>query len=102
MENRVSVRQVKAARALLGWSQSDLAKEAGVSTPTIKERESVGGIFAGYPQTAHAVRVAFETAGIEFIFEGITGEGVCLRKGFFPEEITRRHRRRQRVINDLL
>jgi DNA-binding XRE family transcriptional regulator len=95
MEFRVSVRQVKAARALLGWAQSDLAEAAGISTPTIKERESWGGIFGGLPRNAHSVRLALEKAGIEFLFEGETGEGVRLKKGCFPDEITRRHRRRR-------
>jgi hypothetical protein len=95
MEDRISVRQVKAARALLGWSQSDLAEAAGLSTPTIKERESYGGIFGGYPRNVSAIRVALEDAGIVFIFEGESGEGVCLKKNCRPNEITRRHRRRR-------
>ena len=36
---KVSIRQIKAARALLNWSQDDLAARSGVSTPTVKRLE---------------------------------------------------------------
>ena len=36
---KVSIRQIKAARALLGWSQETLAKASGVSIPTVKRLE---------------------------------------------------------------
>jgi DNA-binding XRE family transcriptional regulator len=36
----ITVRQMKAARALLAWSQGDLAKASGVSEPTIARLES--------------------------------------------------------------
>ena len=39
----VLVRQVKAARALLGWSRLKLAEKAGVSEPTIARLESLDG-----------------------------------------------------------
>src|ERR1700684_4446206 len=37
---KVSIRQVKAARELLGWSQEDLALHSGISVPTIKRLEA--------------------------------------------------------------
>jgi transcriptional regulator with XRE-family HTH domain len=100
MEYRLSVRQVKAARALLGWSQGDLANASRVPKPTIKERESHGGVFGGMPHTASAVRAALEDAGVEFLYEGEAGEGVRLKKEGRPNEVTRRHRR-QRVVGTL-
>ena len=63
---KVSIRQVKAARALLGWSQDDLAAKAGVSVPTVKRLEAGDGFLGGRPQTAQKLRSAVESAGIEF------------------------------------
>jgi len=34
--------QVRAARALLGWSQGDLAERAGISKQTVNRFESAG------------------------------------------------------------
>jgi DNA-binding XRE family transcriptional regulator len=36
---KVSMQQIKAARALLSWSQGDLAEAADVSIPTVKRLE---------------------------------------------------------------
>lgn len=76
----ISVRQVKAARALLAWSQSDLAKAAGVSDPTVARLESVDGALGGRSGTVEAIRRALETAGVIFVDENGEGAGVRLRK----------------------
>mgnify|MGYP000547099872 CR=1 FL=1 len=76
----VSIGQVKAARALLGWSQADLAVVSGVSEPTIKRLEAAGGILGGRADTARAIRTAIEAAGVEFIPENGGGAGVRLRR----------------------
>ena len=78
---KISIRQVKAARALLGWSQDDLAAASGVSVPTIARLESVDsdGI-GGRATTADAIRAALEAAGVEFIAENGGGAGVRLAK----------------------
>jgi predicted transcriptional regulator len=73
-----TIRQIKAARALLDWSQSDLAKWSGVSEPTIARLESAEGELGGREETVRKIRAALETNGIEFL-EG-NGEGVQLRK----------------------
>ncbi len=64
----ISIRQVKAARALLGWSQADLAKHSGVSAPTIGrlEAEDSHGPIGGRANTGAKLRAALETAGVEF------------------------------------
>lgn len=77
---KVSVEQVKAARALLRWSQRDLAKASGVSEPTIKRIEAKPGPLTGRPSTLSAIRAALEAAGVEFIEENGGGPGVRLRK----------------------
>lgn len=76
----LSVRQVKAARALLAWSQDDLARAAGISYPTIARLESVDGPLGGRADTGAAIRAALEAAGIEFIPENGGGAGVRKRK----------------------
>jgi predicted transcriptional regulator len=62
----VSIRQVKAARSLLGWSQGDLARESGVSEPTIARLESQDGELGGRADTSAKIRSALESAGVEF------------------------------------
>ncbi|MBM2293468.1 helix-turn-helix domain-containing protein [Sulfitobacter pseudonitzschiae] len=76
---KVSIRQVKAARALLGWSQPDLASASGVSLPTIKRLETTDGPIGGREETANAIRAALEAAGVEFIAENGGGAGVRLK-----------------------
>jgi transcriptional regulator with XRE-family HTH domain len=64
-----SAPQCKAARALLGWSQADLAREAkvGVSTVADFEREHRDLQAAN----ADAMRTAFESRGITFYSGGV-------------------------------
>jgi transcriptional regulator with XRE-family HTH domain len=63
---KVSIRQVKAARALLGWSQENLAALSDVSVPTIKRLEAADGLLGGREETGIKLRTALERAGIEF------------------------------------
>jgi transcriptional regulator with XRE-family HTH domain len=76
----ISTRQVKAARALLAWSQADLAKASQVSEPTIARLESQDGELGGRADTAAKIVAALEVAGVEFIAENGGGPGVRLRK----------------------
>ena len=75
-----SVRQIKAARALLGWSQADLARHSTMSEPTIARLESTDGELGGRADTFAKIVDAIEKAGIEFIDENGGGPGVRLRK----------------------
>jgi len=77
---KVSIRQIKAARALLSWSQEQLANEADVSVPTIKRLEAQDGPLGGRNDTGSKIRTALEAAGVEFIDENGGGPGVRLRK----------------------
>jgi transcriptional regulator with XRE-family HTH domain len=76
----ITIRQVKAARALLGWSQADLAHRSGISEPTIARLESAEGELGGREGTGEKIRRAIENAGVEFIDENGGGPGVRLRK----------------------
>lgn len=69
----VTIRQVKAARALLGWYQDDLAKAAGVSKPTVARLETDDGDLGGYPGTRDKIVSALEAAGVEFTNGGQPG-----------------------------
>ena len=78
--SNISGRQLKAARALLGWSQTDLARIADASRPTVERIESVGNGAIDYVRhdKAGAVIEALRGAGIDFV----NGDriGVTLRK----------------------
>jgi transcriptional regulator with XRE-family HTH domain len=71
--------QLRAARGLLGWSQSELAVRAGLSLPTVKRLE--GGFGPKVSEEAQAkLQKAIEAAGIEFLDENGGGYGVRFRK----------------------
>lgn len=75
----ISIGQIRAARGLLGWSQSDLAHRAGLSVPTVKRVETGTG-----PKVSEAARSriqqALEAGGVSFIGENGGGPGVRLRR----------------------
>jgi transcriptional regulator with XRE-family HTH domain len=78
---KISIRQIKAARSLLGWSQDDLAEKSGVSKPTIGRLESQDGeTVGGRAETGDALIAALEKGGVEFIAENGGGAGVRLKK----------------------
>jgi predicted transcriptional regulator len=67
---KVSIKQIKAARGLLGWSQEAIANASGVSIPTIKRLEAAGGDLGGRPETGEKIIAALEKAGVEFLDDG--------------------------------
>jgi transcriptional regulator with XRE-family HTH domain len=74
----MTIEQLRAARGLLGWSQSELAERAGLSLPTVKRLE--GGFGPRVSDEARAkLQRAIEAAGIEFIDENGGGLGVRFR-----------------------
>lgn len=60
-----SAKQIRAARALLAWSQQDLAKKAGVAASTVADFER--GHRTPIPNNAEAMRSALEGAGVQFL-----------------------------------
>jgi transcriptional regulator with XRE-family HTH domain len=73
--------QIRAARALLGWKQNDLAKAARVNIATVRRIESKEGAVMGYVSTLMRIQSAFEEAGIRFLDNDAEGGiGVRLRK----------------------
>lgn len=77
---RISIRQVKAARELIGWKQTDLADACGLSIVTIRRLESQAGELGGRSETAARIVAALEKAGVIFVEENGEGPGVRLTK----------------------
>jgi transcriptional regulator with XRE-family HTH domain len=73
--------QMKAARALLGIDQRQLADLCAVSLPTIQRMEASGGTVRGMIDTLVKVVEALDRAGIELIgdFTPSTGSGRGVR-----------------------
>jgi predicted transcriptional regulator len=75
----ITTEQLRGARGLLAWSQSELANRAGLSVPTIKRLEARFG-----PPVSDDVRKklrrTLEAAGVEFIDENGGGPGVRLQR----------------------
>ncbi len=60
----ISAAQLRAARGLLDWTRSELAKASGVSAETIKNIEH--GIYAPQETTVGAIAKAFSEHNVEF------------------------------------
>jgi transcriptional regulator with XRE-family HTH domain len=75
----ITPEQSRAARALLNWSQPQLALASGASVSTIRDFET--GKREPIANNLRALRTALEAAGVEFIAENGGGPGVRLRKG---------------------
>ena len=73
--------QIRAARALLGWDQARLAKEADVSVITIKRLEAAEHELPGRYETVMKVKRAVENAGVEFLGGGDRIGVVRVNKG---------------------
>lgn len=78
MKKDIHPEQIRAARALIGWTREDLAKESGVTVRTLVRIENSQTV----PRlaTLQALTAALETAGIEFIPENGSGPGVRLAR----------------------
>jgi len=76
--------QLRAARALAGIDQRRLAKQSGLSVPTIQRMEASGGVIRGNVDSLMKLIGALETAGIVLIGEDTPsrdgGRGVRLKK----------------------
>ena len=83
----IEAAQVRAARALIGWSQAKLAETAGVPVSTINEFET-GAPDHFADEAVDKMRAALEAAGVVFIPKnGGGGIGVRLREALEGEYI---------------
>ncbi|MCP4407477.1 MAG: helix-turn-helix transcriptional regulator [Gammaproteobacteria bacterium] len=73
--------QLKAARALCGLGQTELAERSEVHANTIRKMESQGeSVLSSGLATIQKVQRTLEAAGVEFIAENGGGPGVRLKK----------------------
>ena len=68
----------RAARGLLDWTQTDLARNAEVSRSTVRDFE--GERHDIHRATAAQLRRAFEAHSVAFVMIDGMGPGVCLRR----------------------
>ena len=80
----ITAAQLRAARALLGIDQRQLAELAALSVPTIQRMEASEGVIRGNVDSLMKLIAALNTAGVELIGEGVVsaegGRGVRLKK----------------------
>jgi transcriptional regulator with XRE-family HTH domain len=68
----VTPKQSKAARAILGWSQTRLAKESGLGLSTVLDFEKDHRKVSS--ESIAAMKSALEAAGVEFTKGGVIGQ----------------------------
>ena len=66
--------QLRAARALVGMDQKDLAAASGLSLPTIQRMEASDGVIRGNVDSLMKLISALDVAGVELINEGAVSE----------------------------
>ena len=72
--------QIRAARALLGWNQVELAEAASIGVATVRRLEAAGTQLRGSVEVIWKIQSALERAGVEFIPADETkGPGVRLK-----------------------
>jgi len=89
--------QIRAARALLGWSQDQLARRAKIGLATLRRMEQTEGIVKGNFSTVLKIQKALEQAGIHFI-EDDPGEMGIVISTHLPPPVMIRMPRRRRVL----
>ena len=79
----ITAAQLRAARALLGIDQRELAQRSSLSLPTIQRMEASEGVIRGNVDSLMKLVEALSVAGIELIAEGAAssagGRGVRLK-----------------------
>jgi transcriptional regulator with XRE-family HTH domain len=79
----ITASQLRAARALAGVDQRQLAERSGLSVPTIQRMEASNGLVRGNVDSLNRIIIALNAAGVELIDEGIAsptgGRGVRLK-----------------------
>jgi len=74
----ITGRHLRAARALLGWAQSELSKRSKVALGTVRRMEGFDGPVGARTETLGRVVAALERAGVEFLDD--ERPGVRLKK----------------------
>lgn len=71
----ITAAQLRAARALLGIDQRELAQRCGLSLPTIQRMEASEDVIRGNVDSLMKLVEALAAAGIELIGEGAASTG---------------------------
>ncbi len=71
----ITAAQMRAARALLGMDQRDLAERTGLSLPTIQRMEASEDVIRGNVDSLMKLIAGLEEAGIVLIGDGATSTG---------------------------
>ena len=74
----ISSSQIKAARAMLGWSAIELASKCDIGSATIKRYEVQIGIPVANTSVLLAIKECLENHGIEFTGDPLKNPGVIL------------------------
>jgi transcriptional regulator with XRE-family HTH domain len=69
----ISIKQIRAARGLLNWTQKDIADKTSLSREAVKNIEN--GISSPRRETLAVIQKAFEDYGVEFL----AADGVRMR-----------------------
>lgn len=78
--------QLKAARAVLGWSVAELAERTGIGTATINRYEAAKGVPKSRKGHLQTLRALFEAEGIRFVGSPADGPGIRVyRSGHFSD-----------------
>jgi transcriptional regulator with XRE-family HTH domain len=89
----ITAAQLRAARALLGVDQRELAELSALSVPTVQRMEASDGVIRGNVDSLMKLIAALEKAGLELIGEGAMssggGRGVRLRAQARPPRLSR-------------
>jgi transcriptional regulator with XRE-family HTH domain len=80
----ITAAQLRAARALIGIDQRQLAEQSGLSLPTIQRMEASEGVIRGNVDSLMKLVAALDSAGIELISDNVGssggGRGVRLKR----------------------
>lgn len=71
----ITAAQMRAARALAGVDQRELARQSGLSVPTIQRMEASDDVIRGNVDSLMKLIAALEAFGIELIGEGAPSAG---------------------------
>jgi transcriptional regulator with XRE-family HTH domain len=71
----ITAAQLRAARALLGVDQRQLAEKSGLSVPTIQRMEGSDGVIRGNVDSLMKLVGALDAAGIELIANNAISSG---------------------------
>ncbi len=75
MGRMITAAQMRAARALLGMDQRDLADRTGLSLPTIQRMEASEDVIRGNVDSLMKLIAGLQDAGIILIGEGAASDG---------------------------